>query len=276
MSVKTLRKQLFAAIAMVLVAAVALGSSTYAWFVSNNQVTATTTNISAQSNSAYLVIDTKATSTTSTSAATATDTDTVELYPAQVVNGTGGGYKFESAYASAANDEIEKELSRFTVDDGTADKAVAAGYAHKDTFYIGTGGYDGQFSNLKVTGVSISAKDNQKADLVAATRVLITCGDYWCVWRNGAEVTKVTGITGSGESVTTQENNLTPKYTDDTNKAIAASVSNGRDVTVNVYVFYDGAESTVYSDNLANLKDCGVTITFEATPTEYKSAPVGP
>ena len=34
-SVKTLKKQLGAAIAMVLVAAVALGSSTYAWFVSN-------------------------------------------------------------------------------------------------------------------------------------------------------------------------------------------------------------------------------------------------
>ena len=66
MSIKKLRNQLFAAIAMVLVAAIALGSSTYAWFVSNNTVTATTTNISAQSNSAYLVIDTKATSTSST------------------------------------------------------------------------------------------------------------------------------------------------------------------------------------------------------------------
>ncbi len=37
-SVKTLKKQLGAAIAMVCVAAVALGSSTYAWFVSNNTV----------------------------------------------------------------------------------------------------------------------------------------------------------------------------------------------------------------------------------------------
>ena len=51
-SVSALKKQLAAAIAMVLVAAVALGSSTYAWFVSNNQVTATTTQIAAQSNSA--------------------------------------------------------------------------------------------------------------------------------------------------------------------------------------------------------------------------------
>ena len=43
MNSKAIRKQLLAAVAMVLVAAVALGSSTYAWFVSNNSVTATTT-----------------------------------------------------------------------------------------------------------------------------------------------------------------------------------------------------------------------------------------
>ena len=55
-SVKALKKQLGAAVAMVCVAAVALGSSTYAWFVSNNQVTATTSTISAQSNAPFLKI----------------------------------------------------------------------------------------------------------------------------------------------------------------------------------------------------------------------------
>ena len=73
-SVKALKKQLGAAVAMVCVAAVALGSSTYAWFVSNNQVTATTTQIAAQSNSAYLVIDKVKTSQSSTNAATAGET----------------------------------------------------------------------------------------------------------------------------------------------------------------------------------------------------------
>lgn len=47
MTTKSLRKQLMAAIAMVLVAAVALGSSTYAWFVNNAQVTATNVNVQA-------------------------------------------------------------------------------------------------------------------------------------------------------------------------------------------------------------------------------------
>ena len=91
-------------VAMVCVAAVAVGSSTYAWFVSNNNVDAITTDISAQSNSAYLVIqeataDKIATDNTSTSSATAKDRTAVALYPAQVINGTAAGsYKFESAY----------------------------------------------------------------------------------------------------------------------------------------------------------------------------------
>ena len=46
---------------MVLVASIALGSSTYAWFVSNNHVTATTSTISAQSNAPFLKIVNKAT-----------------------------------------------------------------------------------------------------------------------------------------------------------------------------------------------------------------------
>ena len=41
MTVKSLRKQLAAAIAMTLVATVALGSSTYAWFTMNKEVNKT-------------------------------------------------------------------------------------------------------------------------------------------------------------------------------------------------------------------------------------------
>ena len=106
---------------MVCVAAVALGLSTYAWFVSNNNVDAITTDISAQSNSAYLVIQ-------------------------------------EATADKTATDNTSESSE-------TAAEAVTNQYAHKDTFYIGTGGYDGSFTNLKVEDVKVSAKDNAKADL---------------------------------------------------------------------------------------------------------------
>ena len=83
-SVKALKKQMAAAVAMVCVAAVALGSSTYAWFVSNNTVDATVSSISAQSNAAYLTID-KVEAMTNAGTQTAVDLaeSPVKLYPSR-------------------------------------------------------------------------------------------------------------------------------------------------------------------------------------------------
>jgi hypothetical protein len=53
-NVKSLKKQLMAAIAMVVVAAIALSSATYAWFVNNSQVTAT--NVSVKAATAYSLL----------------------------------------------------------------------------------------------------------------------------------------------------------------------------------------------------------------------------
>ena len=81
---------------MVLVAAVALGSSTYAWFVSNNTVTAKTASISAQSNAPFLKIAKTGETLTETSATQVAGTnDKTELYPSQwnhVI--TDGTYQF--------------------------------------------------------------------------------------------------------------------------------------------------------------------------------------
>lgn len=260
MDTKALKKQMGAAIAMVLVAAVALGSATFAWFVSNNEVKATTTNISAQSNSAYLVIDNAAagsTKTTSTGSATASesfDPDT-KLYPAQwnkSFNAEGdkagaddGVWQFESAYALGKNKTDEKENTRFAV--GTPEEAVTADYTLANTFYIGTGTYDGIFTNLKVTGVEVNNTSNSQLD--SAMRVLVTCGNEWAVWsKDGKE---------------------SSSNTDGIIKA--DGISKGSDATVKVYVYYDGSDSKVFTTNLENIaKDCGVTVSFQATPKEYK------
>lgn len=57
MNVKALKKQLMAAIAMVVVAAVALGSSTYAWFVNNTRVTAEKVDVNAATAYSLLISD---------------------------------------------------------------------------------------------------------------------------------------------------------------------------------------------------------------------------
>jgi hypothetical protein len=59
MKVKSLQKQLMAAIAMVLVAAIALSSATYAWFVNNAKVTATGAQVQAATAYSLLISNDK-------------------------------------------------------------------------------------------------------------------------------------------------------------------------------------------------------------------------
>lgn len=54
-TVSGLKKQLAAAIAMVLVAAISLGTSTYAWFVNNTKVTAKSVSVSAKAANTLLI-----------------------------------------------------------------------------------------------------------------------------------------------------------------------------------------------------------------------------
>lgn len=270
-SVKALKKQLAAAIAMVVVAAIALGSSTYAWFVSNNTVKAVTTNISAQSNSAYLVIDTKTTSTTSTSSATAAEEvgdgktyADAALYPAQWANHFDADkatastliYQFETAYAKDKGASTEKENTRFAV--GAPDAAVTADYALKNQFFIGTGTYDGQFTNLKVDGMEVTTGNTNK--LASAIRVLVYIDqNNWAL----VSPTKVEASCLAG-AVVTEGDNLGIIRT-------AAFGKTEGDVNVKLYAFYDGADTEVYTTQLEALQSqVGATVSFSATPTEHK------
>ena len=263
-SVKALKKQLAAAIAMVLVAAIALGSSTYAWFVSNNTVTAKTTNISAMSNSAYLVIDkVKTTDQSQTEYSYQTDPITqTALYPAQVIaNGV-----WESAYAANPGASTEQDNTRFQIKSdgqnaGSAEAAVAENYAITEKFYIGTGGYDGEFTDLVVSNMTLSAPEKSIAN---AMRVLVKCGDNWQVWKYDAQANK--GVQVSTYKTTAAEevalSGQATKMKDKVGK-------NEGDAEVDVYIYYDGADDNIKSDTLSNLAEsCGVTLTFSATPSQ--------
>lgn len=278
-SVKALKKQMAAAIAMVVVAGIALGSSTYAWFVSNNSVKATTTNISAQSNSAYLVIannNAKKTSNTSTSTATASeDPTTTELYPAQwknnftkdgTLNKESGIYQFESAYASDKDNATEKAGTRFCVGDPA--KACAEKYALLNTFYIGTGEYDGEFTDLKVSNLSVTTETGDNG-LKTAMRLLIMT---YKPTKSGAEVSYDTTPTGwAVAKYDGTELEIESQSGSNSNGVVYAPLFGKAegDVKVEMYLYYDGSDANVKTTNLTNLTDIGATVTFEATAKEY-------
>ena len=242
---------------MVCVAGVALGSSTYAWFVSNNTVTAKTASISAQSNAPFLMIDKTAVSESSGTSIEFTATATA-LYPAQVVaNGTSP--KFQSAYAVAKDAATELADSRYDV--GTAAEAVTNEFAINETFHIGTADDKaGSFKDLKVSKVELSTDTGL---LDSAISVLLVCDTNWAVYKVSADGT------------------ILDKYGDGTTEAgnngagiLAASIDAGDEVTVEAYVFYDGSDAQVKTTQIDALGTGGLTITFTATPVNTQGTEV--
>ena len=261
-SVKALKKQMAAAIAMVCVAAVALGSSTYAWFVTNNKVDATSSSISAQSNAAFMYIrDEKETSTDLTSDDSSVDSKA--LYPAHwaltsektTYADAGNFYKaYAQGVGAAAMDSntlAKITDTKGTEKEGTPAAAVASDYAVKNTFYVGTKGTN--LTNLIVdnntTGniaiVDKSAKSNANAEFDDALRILVTCGDNWVLCDKNS-------ILGASNT----ENKL------------ADTVTAGTEQKIEIYVFYDGDSTKIYTNNLEHLTTASknIKVTFTATP----------
>lgn len=251
MDTKALKKQMGAAIAMVLVAAVALGSATFAWFVTNNKVDATTTNIAAQSNAAYMTIangETGAHASDTTSAVT-NITGSTKLYPATFGEQTGATKgEFMTGYGADLNSATLKgDLSSV----GNPDQADAKQFAKKEQFNISSKGQN--LSDLKVESVEgvTDAADGQL--LKTSFRVLVTNADRtaWVVY----------GLKGDNYEIKLSS-------AADNSAPVLGTVTAGQDTLVNVYVFYEGSDTNIHTKNLQEKKldaSQSVKINFTAT-----------
>ena len=248
-TVKALKKQLVAAIAMVLVAAVALGSSTYAWFVTNNKVDATTSTISAQSNAAFMTIEnglTGASLVDTTSVTTAVTTK--PLYPATFGEETGATKgTFMTGYGTDLdNGALKGDLTTI----GTPENAVAKEYALKQDYNISSKGQN--LADLKVEKVENAKDAASTSDLAKALRVLVTSddGSAWVVY----------GLDTTGDAYDV-------KLSSDT-EVVLGSVTAGADTAVHVYLYYEGKDTKVTTKNLQDGKlteTNAVTVYFTAT-----------
>lgn len=258
MDTKALKKQMGAAIAMVLVAAVALGSATFAWFVTNNKVDATTSTISAQSNAAFMYIREKTTDGQDSTTATSTVLSAVDdkaLYPAHwalaTESGTDKNYatagSFYTAFGTDANNGAMKGKS---ISVGTPDEAVDGQYAVKNTFRIGSKG--STLKDLVVESASLGTAGNTQFD--KSLRVLVKHGDNWvlCGYKDQGNPFTILGASS--------DNNLIASKVDGSDE--------DKEVVVDMYIFYDGDEvEAIKTNNLSNLKNAAkaITVNFSAT-----------
>ena len=253
-SVKALKKQLGAAVAMVCVAAVALGSSTYAWFITNNNVTATTSTISAQSNAAFMTIEEGLTGASTSDAKTASQKDlgNVALFPARVK--ADATATFETAYGTSVDDGtiVQDTLA----DVGTPDVAVTNEFAKLNDFNISSKGT--KLKDMKIASVQIGTGSDDavstNSEINSAVRVLVVTESNWEVWNPT-----------TGKCIQSKAN-TTNSSTGYEASVLATEITPGTDTPVHVYIYYDGDDEHIKTNNLDKLtSSSNVVITFTAT-----------
>ena len=261
-SVKSLKKQLAAAIAMVTVAAVALGSSTYAWFVASNTVTADGMSVQAQAEGGIEISN--ADKSSWASSAQAKISDVTKLYPTSTKD-TGDWYHAEAATASAKTAK-EGTYKKLTLD-ATGKGSAEDGFKDKqfyliNSFYIrATAGTSAK--DLAIDKVTVTTADSNTANLDKSLRIAVKAGSNTYVYAPNTE--NLTYNVWNGSALEAQV--VANKGDSKVDTGVKSIVSDSENATkVDIYVWYEVEDAQHFSNNLAAIVDkLNVTVQFSAT-----------
>lgn len=212
-SVKSLQKQLIAAVAMVLVAMIALGSSTYAWFAKNTEVTATGLAIEAKADNVFLLINNTGTAATG-DPTIALGSGNIALYPAALEGTNPATTNWYTAAGTAIDNGTLKSGTKVPLSDTNFDK-----YVLKKTVYLTL--TTGSPASGELTVVGTSFVDN----IGAASRVAFA-------------------VDGAVKGTMSNASMATPI-------TLADSVTDSACVQVDIYYYYDGNTDSITTENFA-------------------------
>lgn len=274
MNSKAIKRQLLAAIAMVLVAAIALGSSTYAWFVASGSVTAEGMKVQAKAEGGLAIRWAGVASELWATTASAKMTDAKALLPASTANLAKWTYaKALKANASTADNETYEDVT------GKVFAGDAGAYAENDyvvmqPFEIRSTAADKLAKGLYVSGVTVTRDENTDKDLDMAIRVgvrLVTedgfSGNYIYApltgastnytWKDPTQNNKETGVTLAAVGTAGDSNSQL------VNKAETVPFGEGQAVKVQVFIWYEGEDAKLYSDNFIT-NDLSISVEFSS------------
>ena len=275
MTVKTLKKQLAAAIAMVLVSVIALSSSTYAWFAANNQVTATGMNVKAQAEGG-LIISNEAKSDWLTTTQ-ASHNSTVELAPTSTAIASNWYHNISQYYddadaGQAANTYSELDLALANgvgFVDANENSACDNGetkYYLLNKFYIKSATDEITNTHLYINKVALVASAANSAALDQSLRVLIKIGQETFIYAPGYTdadqtylVQKTTEVTAKHVPESTIVNTQTAITT-------IPAYSTATPQEVSIYLYFEGEDPECKSSNIkSNMDALTLTVTFGTT-----------
>lgn len=212
-------KKVVPALCALLVSAVMLGSSTYAWFSMNTKVTATGMSVTAQSNSTYLVISKTNTLGTDISAALTVDNAVggiggtkTSVYPSAKAEKdiTGTEIKAGDWYYAASKDRNDAgaigdgALGTNTLTATKIGTTLTTDYQVTYTFYIGLSGESKAMDNatIKVDAADATA-GNSSAALSKGLSAEVKIGEKNAVTlKDGTTNANVTGVNLSTTAIT--------------------------------------------------------------------------
>lgn len=243
---------------MLLVSAVLLGTSTFAWFSMNNKVTASGMKVEAKANTQYFVVSASSTDL-GNSDNTALDSheggitgETDKVYPVSYVKDTAAltaltGKLAEGKYSNGDTPAVgEWYTANSTVyDTAVSDKLAnvkkvslgASDYFLKYTFYVGLAENSDDFTGRLIITAAADTSVN------AAVNAVIVINGKATKDGTAADTTVSNGVFGETDN----------KVTTTGNYYLSAAAATKSYVTVTVYVFVDGAN--------ANVKDSATDLT---------------
>ncbi len=287
MSTKALRKELFAAVAMLLVAMLALSSSTYAWFASNTQVKAEGMQVQAVAEDGILIANSdKAAWTT---AATAKIT-TAKLVPTSTA-GTASPAWAHASSSDADSAQANQDAANYTalslkwtntsfgegfvdIDGGTANSKDEneKSYVLLNEFYIKSSGdvltlgADKTYKDLYINDVTVtSAGEWLKID--NALRVLVVVGSQAYIYAPVKDQASGTTTMSYKFKNTTDVSALDATAAAGYDKTTSTTTIGNTDATAvkaQVYVYFEGEDANCKSTNISGIttNNLSVTVNF--------------
>lgn len=268
-NVKGLKKQLVAAIAMVLVAGVALGSSTFAWFVNNTSVKAQGMQVNAVASGSLVIkgmTDSTDTEFTSIGTVGSASNDRVlkkELAPATSYDGKNFGILASNVKVQSANNSA----ATWTGAEGVFDSSnIETLTPENDSAYVLKAQYKiasvGESCEVYVSNVSVTATNVEKA-----LRMSVTIGGTTYVYNiGGGEAAYVGKLTNDVWSlVAPSYDQTTAGYKWALTEVPEATNSTATDVDVRVW--YEGQDADCFSNNVT-LNGSAITIEFAKVPKQ--------
>ena len=262
-------KKLIPALCMLLVSAVMLGSTTFAWFSMNSTVTATGMSIQANVPTNLYILEKK------TDLGTATDntkntngwTNTVALTSA-LTDLPAVGY---STTATVSNGKVDfkkltdQGLEKVLIDGSVGDKRAIDELTALNSQYVENATANADYIAKEVDLILNSGKADQTAKISAKVSLTLNSADNGKEIRKAVHVMFVVGTTkydlDMGSATADEAGTL---YTISQDNIIAALATTAP-TTVSIYVWYDGPDSDCKNATMDQTEAFTFSIEFTAT-----------